>query len=272
MRPPRLAPARVRAADVDAVEVRLAARDWLVIGTVGAVRLATGRQLDQLCFGNLTGRSQTVVRGRVIHRLIRWRVLRSLGRSVGGASGGSAQMIVTLDSLGSALLERRALAAGKVRHRFVAPGERFVRHTLATTQVLADLVTATSEGSGGQIETFITEPGSWWPDGLGGQLKPDAYAALRHNDTRDHWWIETDLATESLPTLIRKLERYVDFARRGQYGPGRVVPRLLVSAISDQRLGAVKAACDRLPDPAPQQIVVVRDRDAALAMLGRLRE
>jgi hypothetical protein len=51
-----------------------------------------------------------------------------------------------------------------------------------------------------------------------------------------------------------------------------VVPRVLISVPGDRRLAAVRKVCDRLPEPARQQIVTVRDTDAALAMLGRLRE
>jgi hypothetical protein len=267
---PRESPHRVRSSDIRAVQDRLSERDWLVIKTIATVRLATGRQLDQLCFSNLTGRSQAVVRGRVVHRLVRWRVLRGLDRPVGGARGGSAELIVTLDTIGIALAEHLDLAAGRNIRSYSAPGERFVRHTLATTQLLADLQLATA--TPGQIETFDIEPTCWWPDGIGGLLKPDAYVALILDRSRDHWWVETDRATESLPTLSRKLRRYVDFANRGQLGPGQVVPRVLVSVISDRRLAAVRTMCAGLPEPADQQLLVVRDRDAAHAMLGAFRE
>jgi hypothetical protein len=268
---PRDSPQRVRDADIGAVEDRLSPRDWLVIDTIAAVRLATGRQLDQLCFTNLAGRSQAVVRGRVVHRLVRWRVLRSFDRSIGGANGGSSELIVTLDTIGRVLAERRELAAGRSGRNFALPGERFIRHSLGTTQLLADLRALTVK-SPVRIETFEIEPSCWWPDGLGGQLKPDAYTALILERSRDHWWIEIDRATESLPTLTRKLRRYVDFAQRGQFGPGRVTPRVLVSVISDRRLEAVRALCAQLPLPAAQQFVVVRDREAAHAILGAFRE
>jgi hypothetical protein len=268
--PPRDNPPRVRRSQLRAVEQRLSDRDWNIIDTLAAVRLATGQQLDALCFSNLSGRSQAVVRGRVLHRLIRWRVLRGLERAIGGPIGGSTQLVVGLDTVGTILAQERQYAAGLPAHRQAPPGDRFVRHTLATTQVLADLRLKAPQP--GQIESFTTEPVCWWPDGLGGVLKPDAYVALSDGRARDHWWIEVDLATESLPTLMRKLLRYIDFTHRGQLGPGKVVPRTLVSVKDDRRLAAVRAASPRLPDPAPQQLVVVRDTDVALAMLSRLQE
>jgi hypothetical protein len=270
MSPARENPRRVRAAQLRSVEAHLTKRDWTVIEVVAAVRLATGRQLDTLCFPTLSGRSQAVVRGRVVHRLIRWRVLRGLDRSIGGAVGGSTQLVVGLDTVGMILAQERQYAAGLPTRRYAAPGDRFVRHTLAVTQVLVDLALQSRPPT--RLETFETEPQCWWPDGLGGQLKPDAYLALADNRARDHWWVEVDLATESLPTLSRKLHRYLEFARRGHLGPSDVVPRVLVSVAGDRRLAAVRAVCDGLPDPASQQIVVVRDADAALTMLSRLQE
>jgi hypothetical protein len=198
-------------------------------------------------------------------------VLHSLDRSIGGANGGSSELIVTLDTIGRILAQRRDLAAGRSGRTFASPGERFLRHSLAVTQLLTDLRVVTA-ASPVRIEALEIEPACWWPDGLGGQLKPDAYLALTLDQSRDHWWVEVDRATESLPTLTRKLRRYVDFAQRGQLGPGRVIPRVLVSVVSDHRLAAVHALCIRLPDPARQQLVVVRDRDAAHAMLGAFRE
>jgi hypothetical protein len=268
---PREVPPRARKRDADLVAASLGPRDWLVVDTVAQLRLATGRQLDALCFSELKGRSQTVVRGRVIHRLIRWRVLRGLERHVGGAVGGSAELVVGLDTVGVALANERQLASGLPARRYGPPGERFVRHLLAVTQLRADLARAVAGGPA-YVEGYTTEPECWWPDGLGGQLKPDAYVALTLPPTRDHWWVEVDRATETLPTLERKLRRYVDFARRGQLGPSGVVPSVLVSTLNDHRLDAIRALCSQLPEPAAQQILTVRDTEAALAMLGRLRE
>jgi len=205
----------------------------------------------------------------VIHRLIRWRVLRSLDRAIAARTGGSTELIVgSTPSARSSLSSRLSLpAAAAVKSGYPASDSSVTPWHHASS----DRLIANAAGLAIRVETFEIEPLCWWPDGLGGQLKPDAYVTLVADQVRDHWWIEVDRATESLPTLTRKLGRYVDFARRGQLGLAGG-PRVLVSVISDRRLEAVRAACDRLPDPAPQQIVVVRDRDAALAMLGRLRE
>lgn len=84
--------------------------------------------------------------------------------------------------------------------------------------------------------------------------------------------MEVDRATESLPTLRRKLETYLDFYQRGQLGPNGVMPRVLLSTITEQRREAVHDLVAGLPEPASTLFVVTLDRDTLLALLGSLKE
>ena len=43
---------------------------------------------------------------------------------------------------------------------------------------------------GVRLGGFDAEPAAWWPNGLGGWLKPDAYVRLASGNFVDHWWIE----------------------------------------------------------------------------------
>jgi hypothetical protein len=268
---PEQTPQRVRQNHVTQVQQRLSHRDWKIIETLSSLRLASGHQLETLCFqDHLDGHSRTVVRGRVLSRLIRWRVLQRLDRRVGGSGGGSSSWIFGLDTAGSALARQRALADNLPNRRYGLPGDRFVAHTLAVAQVRADLGRAADATI--RVETFDTEPSSWWPDGLGSHIKPDAYTAIITADVRDHWWIEVDLATESLPTIRRKVQRYVDFARRGQVGPSGVVPRVLFSVRGEGRRDAISQLVNSMPEPAGQMVHTCVDTDTALALLGRLLE
>ena len=89
---------------------------------------------------------------------------------------------------------------------------------------------------------------------------------------REHWWIEVERGTESLPTLRRKLSVYLDFVQRGQLGPADVVPRVLVSVSTPERYALVAVMVAHLPEPASDLFVVTEDRKAALLMLGSLKE
>ncbi|MBV9380131.1 MAG: hypothetical protein JO242_05610, partial [Streptosporangiaceae bacterium] len=57
------------------IELRLSDRDHCVLDWVARLRLATGRQLESLCFHGLANQSQPVVRGRVLGRLCSWQVI-----------------------------------------------------------------------------------------------------------------------------------------------------------------------------------------------------
>jgi hypothetical protein len=142
---------------------------------------------------------------------------------------------------------------------------------LAASELYAQLVD-TARQQGARVMSYVVEPASWWRNGLGGYLKPDAYAVLALGNVREHWWIEVDLATESLPTIGRKLQAYLDFVARGQLGPGDLVPRVLVTAITRARASAVQTVMARLPAPAPALFVVASEHTAASYLLHSLRE
>jgi hypothetical protein len=244
---------RVRTAHVLNLAESLSQREWQIMDSVNRLRLATGSQLERLHFSELTGRSQSVVRWRVLKRLVDARVLMPLSRRIGGSLRGSAQLVYALDVAGERLLQlRRNLRQADERIRRPAPiGDRFVRHTLATSELYVQLVEQ-SRARGFRLADFLGEPGSWWPNGAGGGMKPDAYALLSSAHIDDHWWIEVDLATEAVPTLRNKFLAYLDFVHSGQLGPGDVVPRVLVTVPTDARFDVVAPLLDRLPAPADQ--------------------
>lgn len=259
-------PERVTPAFVAWVDTRLSGRDRNLMQAVSDLRLVTGRQLDTLCFLTLEGRSRAVVRGRVVGRLVAWRVLKLIDRRVGGTTAGSSSAIYGLDSVGEALTTAKAtkLAAN--------PGERFRAHTLAISQLCADLVLLTHDDPTIRLHEFRAEPESWWPDGLGGLLKPDAYIQLRTPTISLGSWAEIDRSTESIPTLGRKLRSYLDFVERGQSGPHGVMPQVVITVIDDRRLQAVTELVSKLPPPANELFLVKRDDQAGQALLGLLRE
>src|SRR5258708_2509630 len=169
----RPAPQRVRLGHVEWVEQRMSPRDWHILETVNLLKLVTAKQLDRIHFFTLHGRSQAVTRGRVVRRLIAWRVLAALPRRVGGAGHGSAATVLALDSTGRRLLTQRH-AGGGVRFAGL-PGERTVAHTLAVSEVYASLVEQARTLGTVAVAAFEAEPASWWPNGFGGYVKPDAY-------------------------------------------------------------------------------------------------
>ena len=173
---------------------------------------------------------------------------------------------------GRRLLVRRGLAEAEPKRvrRPGAPGERSLRHLLAVSELYVDLVDQMRRG-GQTACTFKAEPGSWWPNGRRGWLKPDAYVVLERERARDHWWVEVDLATESLPTVRGKVQAYLEFQARGERSPDDVTPWVLISTMTRPRCDAIRRMVRRLPG-AEELVTVVESDNAAAHMMQVLRE
>jgi hypothetical protein len=261
---------RVRQRHVDWLLDRLTGRDWQILEFLRRTRVLTGSQLERLVFVDLAGRSRSVVRWRVLKRLVDWRVLVMLPRRVGGR--GSSGAAYVLDTAGVALLRLHERVPDEVRpRRPSAPGERFLRHALGVSELYARLVEA-ARIEGFTLDDFQAEPAAWLPDGLGGWLKPDAFLSVSEANVADDWWTEIDLATEHLPTVRRKIETYLDFFQRGQLGPNGTMPRVLFVVPDDQRQQVVQALLERLPTPANTLVHVVTASEAVPYVVRVLRE
>jgi hypothetical protein len=231
---------------------------------VARLRLTTGKQLERLHFAELTGASRSVVRRRVLGRLVRERVLATFERRIGGVRSGSDGLVYNLDTAG-----QRLLASDWPVRRVRPPGERYVRHVLAVGQLYVDLVELARAGSL-TLEQFEAEPASWWPDGHGGRLKPDAHVLVASGDYSDHWWVEVDLATEHLPVLKRKLITYFDFYNQGQLGPGEVMPWVLVTVPDAKRYSEIDRLIHQMPLQARELFTVALHNDAARTIMRKL--
>jgi hypothetical protein len=244
-----------------------------VVETINTLRVVSGDQLERLCFAGLeSGRSRTAVRSRVLGRLVRWRVLVPVGRRVGGEAKGSTVQVFALDSAGQRLLTRRQLAsAERVRVRRPGPpGPYALRHLLAVSELYTELVEQSRAGDG-TVAAFQAEPGAHWPNGIGGWMKPDAYVVLERHVARDHWWVEVDMATESLPVVRSKLQAYVDFRARGESGPDEMMPWVLVSTVTERRRDAIQALLRRMPE-AEDLVTVAHCAEAVRRLFEVLRE
>lgn len=235
------------------VHQRLSPRDHQIIHTVTSLRLVTGQQLERLHFAQLSKASRGRARRRVLHRLVTWRVLTTLDRRIGGVRAGSDGLIYTLDTAGHWITRQHTAptGTGTTPRRPAQPGAAFTCHTLAVTELYTSL-TEHSRRNSFRLAAFDAEPACWWPNDLGGHLKPDAYTLLATHSHRDAWWLEIDHATETIPRIRRKLLTYLDFAHRSGIGPSGVIPRILITTPGPQRYTAIADLITGLPPPADQ--------------------
>lgn len=259
----------VHTAHVEQLAARLSARDWAILESVGRCRVLSGSQLERLHFFSLSPHTRSRTRRLVLSRLASGGVIAPLERRIGGINGGSSGLVFSLDTAGRRLMRLRFPdeyeIANRRNRRPWTPGQIFLAHSLQTAELYVAL-TELSREAPFRLANFQAEPHAWWPDGLGGWLKPDAYLLLQSPTGRTHVWVEIDRATESLPTLRRKLLVYLDFLHRGQLGPNGVMPLVAVVVPDARRLAAVTSVVVRLPEPATQLFVLATGPEAG----GRL--
>ena len=115
---------------------------------------------------DLSGRSRSVVRWRVIKRLTDWRVLTPLPRRIGGSAQDRRVSAYTLDTAGLALLSGFALASHGTEPQYLRrpglPGERFIRHVLTVSELYVTLVEASAMAYS-ELVDFQAEPDAWIP-------------------------------------------------------------------------------------------------------------
>ena len=240
---------RVRLSHVEQLVNTLSPRDVAILKTLYQVRIASGSQLERLHFSDLGSRSRQVKRWQVLKRLVEARALMPVERRVGTVAHGSDKLCYVLDSASLRVLRLRANAeaANAPIRRPRIPGERFVNHMLAVTELYVALAELSRLG-GLTVEAFDVEPR--WPDGSGSRLGPDAYVRLQRGGEYYSWWFEADLGTESQSTVEGKLAAYLDFVQRGQVGPNGIVPWVLIGVSSETRRTAVQRIVNGLGELA----------------------
>jgi Replication-relaxation len=271
-------PERVRKPYVEYLAERLSARDWSIISTIHRLRLVSGLQLERLHFHELTGRSRSVKRWQTLKRLVTAGVLTTLDRRVGTTLRGSDGLIYALDSAGQSLAQLRANreAVGTSFRRPRVPGDRFIEHTQAVSELYVDLIEHSRLG-GFTVAEFQVEPR--WPNGIGGWIGPDAFVRLEQHAVADYWCYEADMATESpqpvrgIPagrTVWEKLLAYLDFVQRGQLGPDGIVPRVMIGVPTSKRREAIQSVVDGLQTPANRLFIVALMQEVAQLMMETL--
>lgn len=266
---------RLSLAAVERAVQQLGERDRAILLDLARVRVLTGNQLTRLHFHNLSPKTQDRTRRNVLSRLNSLGLVTTLERPIGGIRSGSSGLIYALDSGGQRALpivfaDAKIDPPNRPRKPWT-PSQLFLLHSLSVSELYVQLVEAGRENRLGLLE-FRGEPASWFPNGVGGFIKPDAFAVVQFGEVEDTWAIEVDRARESLPTLRRQLLAYVDFAQSGQEGPNGITPRVLVTVPHERRLVAIHGLVRSLPEPAGQLLSVALFSEAVLTMEAQLKE
>lgn len=248
------------------LEQSLSERDRLILATLRQLRLATGDQLQRLHFDGLTERQ----RRRTLVTLEADRLIVRLARPIGGVRAGSAGSVFALDLAGQRLTSSGGPAHGRRNERPWTPGQLFTTHTLAITELYAQIAAATRSGRL-ELLRFQAEPHCWrrfqtaagWTT-----LKPDAAVRLGAGAYEDHWFIEVDRGTESPSTIERKAAVYRAYWSTGlEQAELGAFPRVLWLVPDERRREVLVHALGRGPAETWRLHSVAHVADA----IGRLQ-
>ena len=260
---------QVHRAELQRLSARLSDRDWGILRFLHQHRYATTDQLRRTFFAAHASPSAAIrACVRVLDRLLGKRILTRLERRIGGVRHGSAGFVWCLDAIGDRLTRDEDSA----RRRVQEPSFAFLTHTLAMTETHVQLQEAARAGTfqlnGVQVETeawrdYVTSSGAT------NILKPDLMVTLSSDSYDDHWYLEIDLGTESLPVLLRKCRMYEEYRRTGRaQAEHGVFPRVLWVLPTPERVGRLTAAIaaeptlpDRLFTSIPSEHLIATLRD-----------
>jgi Replication-relaxation len=256
----------VSAKGIKRLRDNLSDRDMAILAQVDALRLMSGRQLQAIHFpssAHVSELSATRARQRVLMRLIGDSLLSPLQRRVGGVRAGSAGLVVAPGPL-----SQRVLRVDGPRRRTYEPTARFFDHTLATSQVVIDLMVAARDGRIESVE-YEVEPRREFSD-IGGRrvLRPDLFLSLGVDGYDLRWLCEIDRSTESLPVIIRKCRLVADYYQTGiEQSRHGVFPRVCWLVPDAARAERIKQAIDR-DHQLPERLFVVATSEQAVATLS----
>ena len=194
----------------------LSDRDLAVLDDVASFRAMTGDQLRRLHFDHHHGEGSAAgaLRScqRTLRRLVDLGLLATLARRVGGVRSGSAGLTYVVGYHGQRLVrpDRRARTPEGL-------GDRYVAHTLAVAEVAVGLRELVRRGAVDDLLVEV-EPICWREFTAGRKtatLKPDLFVTVGAGDLEARWFVEVDLATESLVRVRAKCQTYLDYYATG---------------------------------------------------------
>lgn len=249
---------RTSARQLTQIQDHFSPRDRQILDSLSLHPFLTTLQMERLHFtGHASADSGGRVCRRVLKRLAGLRVIEHLERRVGGVRAGSASFVWRLGPVGDRLLRQWPGELRRARRK--QPSLHHLGHSLAVAEAHIRLVEAARCGQLELLE-LDTEPTCWRrylaPSAARAVLKPDLSAVTsdaQGGQYEDHWFIEVDRGTESLPTLLRKCRQYEQYRRADSEQQQRGVFPLVLWLLPDSnRLARLDRAltADRSIDPS----------------------
>lgn len=248
---------------------QLSDREQAIVRLLVQLAAVSGDQLRRLYFPHAgNGRGDSQVARRVLLRMTKRGVLARFTRRVGGTARGSEGYRYRLGPNGQRLAQTwELLPTDRARHP-LEPGERFLRHRLAVSELYVRLVEAERHGEL-VVRSFEAEPASWrtFSASFAGTrtLKPDAFFQVSLDDELDLlWFAELDLGSVSQTTRASQAEAYRRYWQSGPDAMPRVLWITLDAATAERAAAAIR------PEGEPGGLFVVCTLDQAIRVASSM--
>lgn len=236
----------------------LSDRDLAIIADVSSFRALTGDQIRRLHFNHASGDGSPsgALRScqRTLKRLVGLGLVATLARRVGGVRAGSAGLTYVLGYHGQRLVrpDRRARTPEGL-------GDRYVAHTLAVADVAVGLRERCRSRLVDELEVSV-EP-DCWREFLTHRrtvvLKPDLFVSVAIGADEHRWFVEVDLATESLVRVRSKCQTYLDYYATGiETDLHGVFPKVAWVVPDARRRDQVTSVITKMAAPANEMFTV----------------
>ncbi|MGU3500917.1 replication-relaxation family protein [Mycobacterium sp. C31M] len=209
---------RISASAIYVINSHLSDRDRAILRSVDDHQFLTVGHLETLHFDAIAATARGRITRRVLARLRGLRVLDVLDRRIGGIRSGSQGLIYHVGVAGDRILDRPVRRGARLRYE---PSARFLAHRLAVADAHIALVVADRNKDIELIDSAV-EPATWRRyTGIGAArriLKPDLFAETAPHGGGDMvraWFLEVDLGTEHIPTLLTKCREYEAYRQTG---------------------------------------------------------
>lgn len=241
------------------LRLELEARHLAVLRSLHTFRLLTTAQVQRLHLIDGTPSSRLRRAQYLLKRLQELGLVVRLSRIIGGVRAGSSGFVYGLSALGQAVLKVSGPMGGR-RRRVWETRPYFQDHMLAVAELHVRLREVERAGHV-ELLAFDGEPACWrYFSGTGGELvilKPDAYVQLGFKQLERSAFVEMDLATESLPTIERKCQRFITYWHSGIEQQRRGVFPLVVWLVPDEhRKQRIERSIGRLAVDASELFTV----------------
>lgn len=243
---------------------RLGDRDLAVLASLRQFKLLTGNHVQRLHVADSSEKTRARRARAIVKRLVDLGLVVRLGRNIGGVRAGSEGHTLGLTGLGDAVLD--VGGAVRRRHRHTWEGKPYFQdHTLT----IADFYVGLREHvvqTAAELIAFETEPTSWRRfAGINGGtvLKPDCFVRLGVGEFERLAFVEIDLGTESLPSVMRKNQSYISYWRTGlEQRQHELFPGVLWLVPDERRSARLAEGIRQLPEDAQALFTVALLRDA----------